>query len=76
MSKKNFCLPFTELKKKVNEEISEEYLLHRFTLAELLIQEIKKPKLSNKKGYKNFLGQIAPKKAKNIDVIQLIIPVI
>lgn len=73
MSKKDFCLPFTEFKKKLNEEISEEYLLHRYTLAELLIQEIKKPKLTKKKGYKKFLGQIAPKKTKNIDVIQLII---
>lgn len=68
MSSLKFCLPFTELKRKVNEELSEEYLLKRFTLSELLIQEIKKPRVKKKKGYTNFLNQIAPKKAKNIDV--------
>ena len=68
MSSLKFCLPFTELKRKVNEELSEEYLLKRFTLSELLIQEIKKPRVKKKKGYKNFLNQIATKKAKNIDV--------
>ena len=68
MSSLKFCLPFTELKRKVNEELSEEYLLKRFTLSELLIQEIKKPRVKKKKGSKNFLNQIAQKKAKNIDV--------
>ena len=53
MSSLKFCLPFTELKRKVNEELSEEYLLKRFTLSELLIQEIKKPRVKKKKGY-NF----------------------
>ena len=68
MSSLKFCLPFTELKRKVNEELSEEYLLKRFTLSELLIQEIKKPRVKKKKGYKNFFFFLAPKKAKNIDV--------